>query len=186
MLARRRLFRTQALKHYEQNKQKDILPGFVTPPVFFCLWLLLLIIGAATFFAWQERVPTYTQALGIVLVQQSESATALLFVPSGSTASIAAGQKLTLQVNATGQQFEASVTSVDPGSTTPDEARARYALTGDTQFIVTQPSMVVHVNFTPQQASQVGDHLSISAQIQSGSRSLLSMLPGLLGNAFGG
>jgi hypothetical protein len=186
MLARRKLFRTQALKHYAQNRQKDILPGFVTPPVFLCLWLLLLLIGAAAFFAWQERVPTSIQALGVVLAQPHEPATALLFVPSDSSTSIAVGQQLTFQVNATGQQFQASVTSVDSGPVTPQEARARYALTGDAQFVVTQPSMVVHLAFTPQQASQVADHLSITAQIQVGSRSLLSMLPGLLGSAFGG
>lgn len=186
MLAKRRLFRTQALKHYAQNKQKDILPGFVAPPIFLMLWLLLLIIGAATFFAWQEQVPTYTQALGVVIEQQSELATVLLFVPSGSVTSIAVGQEITLQVNVTGQQFQASITSVDPSSITPENADAHYALTGDTRFVITQPSTVVHIDLTPQQAGQVADHMSVSAQIQTGSHSLLSMMPDLLKNAFGG
>lgn len=186
MLAKRRLFRTQALKHYVQNKQKDILPGFVAPPVFLMLWLLLLIIGAAVFFAWQEQVPTYTQALGVVIEQQNGPATVLLFVPSHSATSMVAGQVITLQVNVTGQQFQASIASVDLGSITPEDADAQYALTGDTRLVITQPSTVVHIDFTPQQASQVVDHMSVSAQIQTGSRSLLSMMPDLLKNAFGG
>ena len=186
MLARRKLFRTRALTHYAQNKQKDILPAFVTPPVFLCLWILLLISGAATFFAWQEHVPTYTQVQGIVLAPPHEPATALLFVPSGSVTSIPAGQAITFQVNVTGQQFQASVTSVDAGPITPGAASTHYALTGDTQFVITQPSLVVHLNLTPQQARQVVDHVRITAQLQVGSRSLLSLLPGLFGNAFGG
>jgi hypothetical protein len=186
MMEKRRLFRTQALKHYEQNKQQDILPGFVTPPVFLMLWLLLLIIGAATFFAWQEQVPTYTQALGVVLEQQNQPATVLLFVPSDSAINISVGQKMTLQVNTTGQQFQASVTSVDPSFITPKDADARYHLTGDTALVITRSSLVVHVDLTQQQASQVGDHMSISAQLQIGSRSLLSTMPDLLKNAFGG
>lgn len=186
MIGKRRLFRTQALAHYAQNKQKDILPGFVTPPVFLCLWLLLLLIGATTFLAWQERVPTYIQVRGIILEQQHEPVTALLFIPSGSVTNMAVGQEITLQVNALAYQFQARVTSIDPGAITPNEASSQYGLTGDAKLVITQPSTVAHVNLTPQQASQVIDHLSITAQIQVSSRSLLSLLPGLLGNAFGG
>lgn len=185
MMEKRRLFRTRALKHYAQNKQKDILPGFVAPPVFLMLWLLLLIISAATFFAWQEQVPTYTRAQGIILEQRNQPATALLFVPSDSTITITPGQQLILQANATGQQFQASVTSVDPGSITPKEAETKYHLTGDTAFVVTQSSLVVHIHFTAQ-ASPVVDHMNINAQLQTGSCSLLSMMPELLKNAFGG
>ncbi|HET8839889.1 MAG TPA: hypothetical protein VFN35_00420 [Ktedonobacteraceae bacterium] len=185
MLARRKLFRTQALKHYAKNRQKDILPGFVTPPVFLCLWFLVLIIGAATFLAWQERIPTYSQAPGVILVQQNEPA-ALLFVPADAATGITIGQELILQVNATGQHIQARIASVDPDLITPEAARAQYGLTGDTQFIITQPSSVVHINLSPAQASQLVDQLSITAQIQTGARSLLSMLPALFKNAFGG
>jgi len=186
MLAKRKLFRTQALKHYTSNKQKDILPNAVTPPIFLMFWLILLIIGVALFFSWQERVPTYTQALGIVLEQPNQPATALLFLPPVSATQLAVGQQLTFQVNVTGQKFQAGVTSISSDPITPESAIIQYGLTGDTQFVIDQPSLVVAINLTPQQAQQVVDHLSIVAQVQVGSRSLLSMLPGLLGNAFGG
>jgi hypothetical protein len=186
MLAKRKLFRTQALKHYTQNKQKDILPTFVAPPIFLLFWLLLLIIGVALFFSWQERVPTYTQALGIVLEQPNQPATALLFLPPASATNLAVGQQLTFQVNITGQKFQSDVTSISSDPITPENAIAQYGLTGDTQSVIDQPSLVVAINLTPQQTQQVVDHLSIVAQIRVGSSSLLSMLPGLLSNAFGG
>lgn len=186
MLTRRKLFRTQALRHYAENKQKDILPSFVAPPVFLFLWILLLLTIAALIFAWQERIPTYVQSTGIVLESQGTPATVLLFVPVSSAATIQSGQKVTLQVDATGQQFTASVAFVEPGTIAPDAARAHYQLAGDTLFAITQPSLVVHLNLTESQATQVIDHLSVTGLIQAGSRSLLSLLPDLLRNAFGG
>ena len=186
MLAKRQLFRTQALEHYARNRQRDVLPMFITPPTFLFLWCFLLITGSATFFAWQEHVPVYAQVLGIILVPAKGSPTALLFAPPGSTSDITVGQTLPFQVSATGQQLRGSVTSIDARSTSPEEARARYTLTGDAQWLITRPATVVHLTLTPQGAAQFVDHLSISAQVQVGSRSLLTMLPDLLGNAFGG
>ena len=186
MFARRKLFRTQALQHYAQNKQKDVLPSFVAPPVFLFLWILLLLSVVAVAFAWQERIPTYVQSTGVILEQQGEPATVLLFVPISSGANIRSGQTVSLQANTTGQQFTARVTSVDADAITPDAARAQYQLTGDTLFMITQPSLVVHLAITGQQATQAFDRLSVTGLIQVGSRSLLSLLPDLVKNAFGG
>lgn len=186
MTSRRQLFRTQALKHYAQNRQKDILPAFVAPPAFLFLWILLLLAVIGTLFAWQEHVPTYVQTAGILLEQQNTPATALLFVPSNSSTNVAVGQKITIQVNVTGQRFNARVALIDQGQITPEVARIRYALIGDARFVITQPSIVVHLSFSPPQAAQVVDHSSISAQIQVGLRSLLSLLPGLFRSALGG
>lgn len=186
MFARRKLFRTQALEHYAQNRQRDILPSFVAPPVFLFLWILLLLSIAALVFAWQERVPTYVPSTGIILEQQDASATALLFVPASSAVNIQDGQIITLQADATGQKFTASVAAVDRDAITPDAARAQYQLMGDAQFAITQPSFVVHLNLTEQQAALAVDRLSVTGLVQVGSRSLLSLLPDLLRNAFGG
>lgn len=186
MFARRKLFRTQALQHYAQNKQKDILPSFVAPPVFLFLWILLLLSVVAVVFAWQERIPTYVHFAGIILEQQGEPATVLLFVPASSAANIQSGQAVSLQANATGQQFTARVTAVDADAITPDAARAQYQLTGDALFVITRPSLVVHLVVTGQQTAQALDRLSVTGLVQVGSRSLLSLLPDLVKNAFGG
>ena len=35
----RPLFREHALQHYLQKREKDILPHFVSPPIFVCAWI---------------------------------------------------------------------------------------------------------------------------------------------------
>src|SRR5436305_14584576 len=100
MITKRKLFRTQALKHYAQNRQKDILPNFISPPIFLLLWILLGIVVAAVILVCQEHIPTNTNVTGVILADQSRStATALLFVPSGSPVKVKAGQQIVLHVN---------------------------------------------------------------------------------------
>ena len=182
MATKRKVFRTQALKHYAQNRQKDILPQFISLPIFLLLWILLGTVVVAVFLAWQETIPIYTNVSVVILVDQSKStATGLLFVPSNTPAKIEAGQQITLQVKLTGQPFTTNVAFIDFSAITPDAARAQYHLTGDSWLAIQEPSIVVHVYFTPEQAREMKtDKLNVDTQLQVGSRSLLSSLLDLL------
>lgn len=191
MMTKRKLFRTQALKHYAQNRQKDILPQFISPPVFLLLWILLGIVVAAVVFAWQEQVPTYINNVqGIVFVDQSGStATVLLFVPPDQPGSIAVGDPISLQIPVTQQKLTSMITFVNSSPITADVADTQYNLMGDALLASKQPSIVivvVHFNLTPQQITLVSNGLDIDAQVQVGSSPLLLSLPGLLKGAFGG
>lgn len=186
MFTRRTLFRTQALRHYAQNRQKDILPSFINARVFLVLWSVLLLTFVALVVAWRVSVPVYAHPSGILLEGPDETTTALLFVPASADLSIQVGQEVALQVNVSGQQFMGSVASVDRRVMEPGEARAYYHLTGDAQFVVTRPSFIVHLAINMHASAQVADHVSVAGMLQTGSRSLLSLLPDLLANAFGG
>ena len=192
MMTKRKLFRTQALKHYAQNRQKDILPHFISPPVFLLLWILLGIVTTTVIFAWQERVPDYVNKVpGILLVDQSGStATALLFVPSDPAVNIKAGQPILLQAPVTQQQlFTNTITRVDSSPITADVARTQYNLAGDPLLANPQQStriIAVHFNLTSRQTTLVRNGLDVEAQVQIGSRPLLLALTDLLKGSFGG
>src|ERR1051326_7685180 len=192
MAQQRRIFRQQALDHYIQGREKTILPRLVAPPVFLCLWALLGLLIAATILAWQVQVPRYTGAAGVLVQdgkitpQNSGEVLAMLFVPASFSSEVNVGEPVTLQLTATGEQVQATVRSIEPGIISPADAQQRYGLTGDLAYTITQPSVIVTATLTQLVPPDISAGRSISAQVQVGSRSVLSLLPDLLHGILGG
>ena len=191
MIARRQFFRQEALEHYAQSREKDILPRSVAPPVFLFFWVLLLLLLAATVLSWQVQVPFYADASGFIGQNGQASAplgggtTAVLFVPTNASPALHAGQPITLQVALTGQTFSGTIATVGTSMITPDEARQQYALTGDLALVITQPSVVVTLDLGAALPPGVYGGSSLVAQVQVGTQSLLSLLPDLLKGLWG-
>jgi len=192
MFSRQHLFRSQALEHYAKSREKTILPRVVTPPVFLCGWLLLGLLLLATTLAWQTQAPIYAVAAGKLLKnpavnqQPVSGLEALIFVPAMPAPLLHVGDAIALQVVLTGESFTGTIVTIEPGVITPDKARQRYALSGDLALVITHPSVVVHVALGPTLPADVTDGLSVSAQVQVGSQSVLSLLPTLLRGFLGG
>ncbi len=185
MISHRQIFRKEALEHYARSRERDILPRSVAPPVFLFFWILLGLLLAATLLAWQVHVPTYGAASGFIRREgqpstQTNSIQVVLFVPTPPSPMVRVGQLLTLQVALTGQTLAGTITTIKPGTVTPDEARQRYALTGDLALIITQPSIVVLLDLGAALPEGVFAGNSLVAQVQVGTRSVLSLLPDLL------
>ncbi len=87
------LFRSNAMKHYMQGREKHTVPRFISLPTMVLLWALLALFLVAGVLVWGEQVPRYATTQGIVVV---ESATQ----PSGK------------QVPATGKQVPVTGKSV--------------------------------------------------------------------------
>ncbi|HEU5198287.1 MAG TPA: hypothetical protein VFU32_01550 [Ktedonobacterales bacterium] len=186
MISRRQFFRKEALEHYARSREKDILPRSVAPPVFLFFWILLGLLLAATLLAWQVQVPTYAAASGFI-AQDRQPGTlpggetqAVLFVPANLSPTLRVGQSLTLQVALTGQTLIGTITTIRPDVITPDGARQQYALTGDLALVITQLSVVVILDLGAVLPQGVFAGNSLIAQVQVGTRSVLSLLPDLL------
>lgn len=82
------LFRSNAIKHYMQGREKHTLPRFVSLPIIILLWTLLVLFLATGAWVWGEQVPTYTTTQGIVVVQSATQ-------PSGKSASVTRKQAST-------------------------------------------------------------------------------------------
>jgi hypothetical protein len=192
MLPEPSLFRAQALQQYAQRQGKTILPRAISPRLFVACWialgvLLLLII----LIAWQVQVPLYSGVSGVLrTIPATQRAgggpEALLFVPATPAPQLQVGAALTIQIVLTGEHITGTIASVLPGVLTPDQARERYALTGDLALVISQPSVVVRVQVGTTLPTDAVGNLSISAQVQVGSGSALSLFPTLLGGLFGG
>ncbi len=191
MSARRHFFRQEALEHYARSRERDILPRSVAPPVFLLFWGLLLLLLAATVLAWQVQAPVSADAAGFIGQNGQASASpggnaaAVLFVSANAAAALRAGQSITVQVALTGQTLSGTIATVGVSVLTPDEARQQYALTGDLALVIRQPSVVVILDLGSALPPGVVVGSSVMAQVQVGTQSLLSLLPGLLKGLWG-
>lgn len=189
--SKRTIFRHKALQQYEQSRNKTVLPRYVSPPIFVCLWILLGLLIIAGVAAWLGQVPTYVAGSGVVLdpgsttQQGGNEAVAVVFVPATASLTLRPGLPVQLQIGSTGPQVASTITTVEPGIVSPNEARDRYALGGVASAVITQPSVVVTARLGPSIPAQAYAGSIVSAQVQVGTRSVLSLLPGL-GSLSGG
>jgi hypothetical protein len=178
------LFRSQALKHYMQDREKDILPRFVAPPMFLFLWTLIGLLLITLGIAWFGEVPQYVTGNGLILEQQAGTQVALLFFPvdPASPFSVRVGTPVHLRLEAGSKLQTHTVTHVEPGIIGPEEAQQRYQLGRAETLVITGPSIAVFVSLEGTQVR--GQTLIQQAQLELGSRRLLTLVPGL-GQWFG-
>jgi hypothetical protein len=180
----RPLFREHALQHYLQKREKDILPHFVSPPVFICAWILLCLAVAVGLFAATQRVPIQVSGMGIVLDQgQNEASgdnteTALIFLPASRAKLIHVGEPSRLQIGLSGPSYSSTIAQVDPGPLSPNDIYKRYGLKCSAMPIVSDPAVVVRVRLVPSLYYHLYAGSPVRAQVQIGTQHIFS-LPGL-------
>jgi len=180
----RPLFREHAWQHYLQKREKDILPHFVSPPIFVCAWILFCLIVVVGLIAATQRVPIEVDGSGIVLAQEyndasgSDRGTALLFLPASEARQVHVGERSQLQIGLTGPSYTTTIAQVEPGLLSPNDIYKRYGLNCSAMPTITEPSVVVHVKLAPSLSSHLYAGSPVRAQVQIGTQRILS-LPGL-------
>jgi hypothetical protein len=174
---KRSIFRGQALQKYRQNQEKSVLPRIVAPPVFLFFWILLITLTSAGFVAWLGQVPLYVTGSGRVLDkdvpsgQDSDEAVAIIILPASEVAHIHVGLPTHVQLGSTGPQLTRPVDSISPGVLSPSEVHQQYGVE------MTDPSQVVSIRLGHAISRQAYAGSPVRAQIQVGSRRLLSLFP---------
>jgi hypothetical protein len=180
----RPLFREHALQHYLQKREKDILPHFVSPPIFVCAWILLGLAIAVGLFAATQKVPIQIGGMGIVLAQGQNEAfgdkegTALLFLPAREAKLVHIGEPSRLQIGLTGPSYSSTIAQVEPGLLSPNAISKRYGLNCSAMPMISDPSVVVHVRLAPSLHAHLYAGSPVRAQVQIGTQRIFS-LPGL-------
>lgn len=179
------IFRQSALTAYKRGREKDVVPRLISWPIIACLWLLLGVLLAAGFLAWNVRVPTYVDGPGIILAPGDISqpgygeTPGLMFLPPDQAVHIRAGLPVDVQIGSAGVHVQGTIAKVEPGITSPDAARKRYRLDSVGALLISQPSTVVIIRLgTALPATSYAGSL-LTAKIETGSQRLLALLPGL-------
>ncbi|HEX2910113.1 MAG TPA: hypothetical protein VH186_04850 [Chloroflexia bacterium] len=171
----RQIFRQNALERYRWANEKEILPRVVTPSAFVFLWILLGVVILAGGFAWFGSVPTIATGAAAVTQEQNGQVSAVVFFEPGQLSALKAGQEVELTLNANGQRVKAKIETVSSTVLSPAEARSRYNLDA---LAVIQPAAVATVRL-PANLSELYRGSLLPAHVETGSRRLISFLPGL-------
>lgn len=180
----RPLFREHALLHYLRKREKDILPHFVSPPVFVCAWILLCLAIAVGLFAATQKVPIQVDGMGIVLARGQHEAfgdnrgTALVFLPASEAKLVHVGEPSWLQIGLSGPSYRSTIAQVEPGLLSPNDIYQRYGLSCSAMPMISDPAVVVHVNLAPSLHSHLYAGSPVRARVQIGTQRVFS-LPGL-------
>lgn len=179
------IFREKALKKYFRKQEQNVVLRLITPPVFACFWVILLVFCAGGALAWSIHVPVSVTGQGIVTQQamgnssQEQEVVAVLFFPPNEQAHLHVGQPVNLQIGPQGSSVTSSVQQVNTTLISPEEARSRFNLQGGLAQVIIGPSVQVTVAIHPLASARVYVGSVCAASIQTGSQSILSLLPGI-------
>lgn len=183
-MMKRPIFRERAIQRYKQGREKDVLPRFVSPPVFLFLWIILGLSLVGGWLVWTIRIPVFTPAIGTVVESsQDDRALALLFAPSDQLHNVHPGTPVRLQLGSTSLML-LTITTVAPTLLSPTEVRQQYHLDGALALLVTEPSVVMGVALTANISASSYAGSIVRAQVEVGDVSILFFVP-LVGQLFG-
>jgi len=183
----RPIFRKNALKYYMQNKDKTVLPHFISPPIMFLLWCLLGLLVLSVSVIWLWRVPVYLNEVGEIGTTSgtAQAPVVVVLLTQSQLSQIHPGMSAQLTLGAGGLQWQQSIVAINPKLMSPSELRQRYGLDTSVNLLVIQPSAValIPVRFALPLRLYQGSIVQVKIQVRS--QRLISLLPflGSLGGA---
>ncbi len=177
----RAIFRERAIEKYTQRQELHVILRLVSPRMFVFLWALFLLFLGAAALAWTIQEPVNVAGQGVVIqqkVNKGQEIVLLLLLPAGQQANLRAGQPVSVSIDAMNVSFTSSIQRVEPAVLSPDTIRTQFNVPAPLAQIIAGPSAVALASVEP--ASQAETYLGSQcrAQIQVGSESALSLLPG--------
>lgn len=174
------IFRAGALRHYMRGQEKTAYLRFVPLPMTILLWILLGFLLIAAAMAWNEEIPDYIDAPGLIVNstsgQQGKSIQAILFLPAARSEALQPGMTARLYIASSSQAIAGKIARIEQKTSSPADVQVRYKL-GTCPLLVSSPVNEVIVHLDNSATGYVGSVLK--AQVKVGTRRLLTLLPGV-------
>src|SRR5579859_1164297 len=124
--------------------------------------------------------PTFagTASRGATL-QPGQQAVAVLFLPPEQRANLHTGESATVDIDATGLHLAGTIEQIGTGLISPSDAHTRFQLNGPLAQVISVPSIMVTVQINTGSASSTFIGSMCHADIQTGTQSILSLVPGI-------
>jgi len=175
--AQNSIFRDTAIKHYTQQKKRDILPNFSSIPVAIFLWMLLGSLLATGLVTWRTQVPIYLSGTGIVLGSAAQDTVTLALLAPTSSTRLHAGLTVHLQTGVAGSQFTSRLAGVEAGTTTLASAFAHARLPVAQTPQMQQRVVIILIKQNP--AVVLEQRSVLLVQVIVGTHSLFSAISGI-------
>ena len=171
-------FRRDALKHYLQGREEQVLPRFASPQTFAWLWGLLLLLVVAAMLASFCRIPLYVS--GVAIITREECTTGkgckqpvlIALLPPDSLPGLRVGQTIFLEIKGSRDRLRISVIKVLPVVESPEVIRNQFAIDKSLALAIDQPAAVAIAEWKSGGEAYAGSVLRI--QVEFGSRRILS------------
>ena len=180
----RSIFRQRAIDTYMQKQEGHVVLRLVSPRVFLALWLLLLLAVSGGVLTWTIQVPVMAQGKGLIVQRKaadgklSRTGSVLLLFPPDQRASLKVGQPVTVTIPSAGITFHSSIQTIEDGVMSPADISTQFDSRLPLALTIAGPAVVAIAPVEPMSELQTYLNSQCQVQVQIGSRSALSLLPG--------
>ena len=183
----RRIFRTKALKRFNENLNSVVLPRYATTPWRLVLWFLAGLLLGLTVLLWWIQIPIYVSGPAVVIdapdhYSGNGEAVLAAFLPPSAVAEVQPKEMALVNLPALAASesdilLTRPVVMVEKVVTPPARVRARYNLDASLGLLVEGPTVVVLLKL-----DELGEQLIGSigeVQVQVDTRRGITLVPGI-------
>lgn len=191
--ANRSIFRKEAVEKYIQEQENQVLPKFISPRLFLCLWIVFgLFFGLAVWLCFAE-VPMFVSGRGMIVDQdkrnacQGQKPCIVAFFTPDIQPRLIAGKSLMIKHKNQRQWLDQPVIIVESKVLSPAQIQKNYGPTAGGMPLAGQPSAVAVCRLDPDSHPMRSDSViegAFEVRIDAGTRRLGSFLP-VLDHFFG-
>ncbi|NJR66508.1 MAG: hypothetical protein HC772_16240 [Leptolyngbyaceae cyanobacterium CRU_2_3] len=188
-VARRSIFREDAVHRYIAGQEKTVLPQLVSPRTFTYLWVLLGVLGASSAIAWFARIPIYATGAAVVVRWRDQPTDAqrivvAAFLPPQSLARLQQAETAMLHLDGLDKSSQNEgrrpILVVQPEVLSPETIQQQFALNPSVAQQVNRPAAIVIMPLEPiasglPASAYLGSVGRVEAEV--GTRKLISFLP---------
>ncbi|MBV9390769.1 MAG: hypothetical protein JO011_13600 [Ktedonobacteraceae bacterium] len=180
----RSIFRKRAIEKYMQRQEMHVVLRLVSPRMFVCLWALLLLAVCAGALVWSIQEPILVQGKGVVVQPKTnkgktaQKIVVLLLLPPDQLANLKAGQPVSITIASANITFNSSIQNVEDGVMSPAAVTTQLNLPVQLTQTLSGPSIVAVAPVEPMSLAKTYLGSQCQAQVQIGTQSALSILPG--------
>ena len=167
-----------------QRQEEHVVLRLVSPRMFLSLWLLLLLAVSGGVLVWSIQVPVMVQGKGLVVQPEAkdgknaQAGTVLLFFSPDQQANVKAGQPVRITITSANITFNSTIQTIEAGVMSPEEISTQFNSRLPLVQTLSGPSVVAIAPVEPMSVIQTYLGSQCQVQVQIGSRSALSLLPG--------
>lgn len=183
----RHIFRPKALKRFNENLNRVVLPRYATTPWRSVLWLLASLLLGLAVLLWWIQIPIYVSGPAVVIAAPDHyrgngEAVLAAFLPPTAVAKVQPKEMVLVNLPALAAAesdilLTRPVVMVEKVVIPPSRVRARYNLDASLGLLVEGPTMVVLLKL-----GESGEQLMGSigeVQVQVDTRRGITLIPGI-------
>jgi hypothetical protein len=181
----RSIFRERAVEKHIQKRERHVVLRLVSPPMFVFLWVLLALSVTGGSLVWTIQEPVVVQGKGVVVEQNAANPKTarkiivLLLLPTNQQANLKVGQPVRIMIGSN-IIFNSTIDQVEKDVMSPTAISSKYtAQAAPLAQTLSGPSVVATAAVEPMSQAQTYLGSQCQAQIQIGSESIVTMLPGV-------